>query len=315
MRGDGSRRFLTTSLLAAKAAPLMVGGQAVMEGVLMKSRHHTATAVRKSSGKIVVHHRREVSFAERTGIGRIPLLRGVFILFETLIVGIRELNWSANQAADEEEQLSTTELVLTLALSIIFALTLFKLLPLFLATLLTSWLGGGSVMLSLFDGAIKFLIFVLYLAIIALLPDVRRLFQYHGAEHKSVNCYEANVPLTPKNAKRFTAKQARCGTTFMVYVFALSILLYLFIPFSYGFWANFGLRIALLPVIAGIVYEWTRFSGKFFSRSVCIRVLSAPGMAFQKLTLREPDEKQLEVAIAALKRVLVEEKKTQKKAA
>jgi uncharacterized protein YqhQ len=194
-----------------------------------------------------------------------------------------------------------------------FALALFKLLPLFLATILTAHYSGGNWTLNLLDGGIKFALFIGYLLLIGLLSDVRRLFQYHGAEHKSVNCYEAKARLVPKQAATFTKKQPRCGTTFVVYVFVLSIFLYLFIPFGTGFWTKYLLRILLLPVIAGIVYEWVRISARFYSRSAFVRVLSAPGMAVQALTLREPDEQQLAVAIKALQKVLYEEQKEKKR--
>jgi uncharacterized protein YqhQ len=294
--------------MAAGRAPLLIGGQAVMEGVMMKSRHHLATAVRKEDGSIKLRHQREESFAERHRLDKIPLVRGVVILFETLILGLRELNWSANQAVDEEERFSPWELALTLVISLAFALALFKLLPLFLATLITMQSGGGNWTLNLLDGLIKFLVFVCYLLLIGQMHDVKRLFQYHGAEHKSVNCYEAGKGLTPRNAKWFTKRQARCGTTFVVYVFVLSILVYIFIPFGASFWTKYLLRILLLPVIAGIAYEWIRVAGRYYAKSGVVRAVSAPGMAVQALTTREPSAKQLEVAIAALKVVLKEEK-------
>lgn len=286
------------------AAPLMIGGQAVMEGVMMKSKHHLATAVRDPKGRIVVRHREGRSFAERYRLDKIPFIRGVFVLFETMVIGMRELNWSANQAAGEDEKLRPWELVATLVVSLILALFLFKLLPLILASIITSRADGGNWMLNILDGLIKFAIFTLYIVAIGMMKDVKRLFQYHGAEHKSVNCYEAGTTLTPKNAKRFTKKQARCGTTFVVYVFVLSIFLYLLIPFGSSFWMKYLLRILFLPVIAGIVYEWVRVSGRLYCRSAIVRFISAPGMAVQALTTKEPDLKQLEVAITALERVL-----------
>jgi uncharacterized protein YqhQ len=302
------KRLFAAVVLGAKQAPLVIGGQAVMEGVMMKSKHHLATAVRNPKGKISLRHRKERSFAEKTGIHKIPFLRGAVILFETMIIGLRELNWSANESiGEEEEKLSTWEIVITLGLSIVIALALFKLLPLFLAARITEFVDGGNWMLNLLDGLFKFSIFVGYIVTIGFMKDVRRLFQYHGAEHKAVNCYEAGKKLTPKNAQRFTKKQARCGTTFVVYVFVLSIFLYLLIPFGSGFWSKYLLRIVLLPVIAGIAYEWIRFAGKCYANSRIVRWISAPGMAVQSLTTKEPDLSQLEVAIAALEKVLKKE--------
>ncbi len=303
-------RLFSAFIAGAKQAPLLIGGQAVIEGVMMKSKHHLATAVRTPDGRISVRHRKETSYAERHGLDKVPFVRGVFVLFETMIIGFRELNWSANESmGEEEEKLSAWEIGLTLAFSVILALALFKLLPLFLATIITEQAAGGNWMLNLLDGGIKFLVFVGYIVAIGQFKDVKRLFMYHGAEHKSVNCYEAGKRLTPKNAKRFTKKQARCGTTFVVYVFVLSIFLYLFIPFGSGFWTKYLLRIALLPVIAGIVYEWIRVAGKCYKNSRLVRIISAPGMAVQALTTREPDLQQLAVAIASLEKVIKAEAK------
>jgi uncharacterized protein YqhQ len=314
-----SRRFshLVSLFLTVVKAPLLIGGQAVMEGVMMKSKHHLATAVRSPKGKMVLHHQTQMSFAERHRLDKVPFLRGIIMLVETLIIGMRELNWSANQAlGDDEEKPAPWTLGVVFLVSILFALALFKLLPFFLAKLLTNSLAGPdwtlmsrNWMLNILDGVIKFAIFISYILLITLLPDVRRLFEYHGAEHKSVNCYEAGERLTPKHAKRHTKKQPRCGTTFVVYVFVLSVFVYIFIPLGSSFWTNYLLRLLLLPLIAGIAYEWIRFAGRCYSKSVIVRWVSAPGMAVQSLTTREPDLKQLAVAIAALKRVLSEERR------
>ena len=275
----------------------------------MKSRRHLATAVRKENGKIVLHRVSKLSLTERTGIHRIPLVRGAFVLFETMIVGMRELNWSSDQALGKEEKSSGWAIGLVLLLSLGFALALFKLLPLYLASIATRAADGGNWMLNLLDGLFKMVIFVLYILLISLMPDVVRLFQYHGAEHKAVNCYEAGKPLTAKHAKGFTLLQPRCGTTFVIYVFALSIFLYALIPFGTSFWLKYLLRLVLLPVIAGIAYEWVRFAGKYYRKSMVVRAISLPGMAFQRLTTREPNLAQLAVAIAALKDVLGKERR------
>ncbi|RME31646.1 DUF1385 domain-containing protein [Candidatus Woesearchaeota archaeon] len=302
-------RFTKALAVAAQHAPFLIGGQAVMEGVMMKSKHHLATAVRKQDGSISVRERKEESILDKYPFLRIPFVRGAIVLFETLIIGLRELNWSASEAYDEEEKLSTWELTLTMVLAILFALALFKLLPLFLANLITTRTSSGNLVLNLLDGGIKLLIFVGYLLIIGQFKDMKRLFAYHGAEHKSVNCYEAGAKLTPRNAKKFTRLQARCGTTFVIYVIALSIVIYLFIPFGSSFWEKYLLRIALLPVVAGVAYEWVRFSGKRYKDHAWVRFLSAPGMAFQRITTREPDLKQLAVAITALEKVIKREEK------
>lgn len=307
------RLFKQNSAFLLAAAPLVIGGQAVMEGVLMKSKHYLATAVRKPDTTIIVRSRREESFLERHRLTKIPLLRGIVILFETMILGMKELAWSANQALDEEgEELTTAEILFTLAFSVILVLLFFKLLPLFLATFITKNAAGGNWMLNLLDGTIKLSLFIAYLLLIGTMKDVKRLFQYHGAEHKSVNCYEAGKRLTPRNARSFTKKQPRCGTTFILYVFVLSIIFYLFIPFGSGFWMKYLLRILLLPIIAGVVYEWVRIAGRYYHKSRLVRVISAPAMAVQALTTREPDLKQLAVAITALQRVIRLEKNAEK---
>ncbi len=307
MRDTPARRGRLIVFLAAQQAPLLIGGQAVMEGVMMKSAHHLATAVRKADGSIKLHERRETSVLDRHPVLKVPLLRGAITLFETIIIGFRELNWSTNEAYDGDEQLSAWELTLTLVLSVVLALALFKLLPLFLATIINRRVTGGNFLLNLLDGGIKLAIFTGYLLLMGQFSDMKRLFAYHGAEHKSVNCYEAGDPLTPRHARRHTRLQPRCGTTFVIYVIALSIVIYLFILFGTSFWEKYVLRILLLPVVAGVAYEWLRFAGKAYYRRRWVRLLSAPGMAFQRITTREPDNKQLAVAIAALKRVLLRE--------
>ena len=309
-------RSLTNSLvLAAKSAPLLIGGQAVMEGVMMKSMNHVATAVRKPNGKIKVKHTKHSFLSVKYGLIKIPFVRGVFVLFETLILGLKELNWSTNEAFDEEhEKLTAWEIGFTMAISILFALGLFKLLPLFLANVITKMNDGGNWMLNILDAVIKLTVFVVYLLLIGLMKDIRRLYGYHGAEHKAVNCYEAGRKLTPRNAQTFTRLQPRCGTTFVIYVLFLSIALYLFIPFGSSFLSKFLWRIVLLPVVAGIVYEWIRIAGKYYYKNAFVRWISAPGMAFQRITTREPALRMLEVSIAALDKVLQKEASAKQKA-
>lgn len=276
-----------------------------MEGVMMKARNKIATAVRTPKGEISVRQRTHTSFAERSGLQRVPFVRGVFILIDTVVIGLQELHWSTNESiGEEEEKLSQWELTITIIFSLLLALGLFKLLPLYLASVLTQVIGAGNWTLNLADGVLKIGLFILYIGCISLMSDVKRLFQYHGAEHKAVNCYEAGKKLTPRNAQTFTLLQPRCGTTFVMYVFVLSIFLYVLIPFNTSLWLKFLGRIALLPVVAGISYEWIRFSGSHYSSSIIVRVLATPGLWMQRLTTKQPDTKQLAVAIAALKKVI-----------
>lgn len=296
-----------------KSNCLMIGGQAVVEGVMMKSSNYVSTAVRKPDGKITFRTTKSKSWVEKFKINKIPFVRGFFILFETMILGLKELTYSANEAMNEEEteneELGFWEMVGTFAFSILMVILLFKLLPLAIANYFAK---DNNWLLNLIDGVVKISVFIIYILLISLMKDVKRLFQYHGAEHKSVNAYESIKDinkLTPKIVKKFTKAQPRCGTTFIIYVLFLSMFVYILIPLNYGFWIKLLLRIALLPFIAGIAYEVIRFAGKYYYKSLIVRIISSPGMFFQKLTTKEPDEEQMAVAIKALKEVIKAEEK------
>jgi uncharacterized protein YqhQ len=298
----------------------MIGGQAVIDGVLMRTPKEYAVAVRQPDGKIVVKKEKYVSATKANKFLGLPFVRGIIILFETLILGYKALSFSANKSMEEPEkkkgraikgkdgqgmkkqEIGALELGITLALSIIFALALFKFLPLFIATLLKDKIGGSNLLFNLIDGVAKFTIFILYLVIISSMKDVRRVFEYHGAEHKVVYCYEAHKKLTVENVIKESKAHPRCGTTFMLVVLLLSIIFYLFIPFNMNFWLKLLIRVLFLPIIAGISYEWIKLAGKH-SHSRISKILSAPGLWVQKLTTREPDKGQIEVAIASLKAV------------
>lgn len=298
---------------------LAIGGQAVIEGVLMRTNEKYAIAVRQPNGRIIVKKEKYVSRTKKNKFLGLPLIRGVIMLWETLILGYKALTFSANQALVDEEQgkknkskakkekekqeLGTPELVITLIISILFALALFKFLPLLIATFFKNKVGGSNLLFNIIDGAAKFTILILYLVAISMMKDVKRLFQYHGAEHKTVHCYEENKKLTVENVKKDSKAHARCGTTFMLVVLFLSIIFYLFIPFNTNFWLKLLIRILFLPIIAGISYEWIKFSGKH-TDNFFAKILIGPGLLVQNLTTREPDDKQIEVAIKALKAVV-----------
>jgi len=292
---------------------LMIGGQAVIEGVMMKSKDFVSTAVRKPNGKISVRTRRTSSWVTKLNLNKIPFIRGVLVLFETMILGLKELNYSANESLDEEnEDLGFWEITGTLLFSLFIIIVIFKLLPLAIANFFAK---NNNWLLNIIDGVVKISIFIIYLLLISLMKDVKNLFKYHGAEHKSVNAYEhyKNInKLTVKRVKKFTRAQPRCGTTFVIYVLFLSIFVYVLIPLNFNFWIKLLLRIALLPVIAGIAYELIRFAGKYYYKSLIVRIISSPGMFFQKLTTKEPNEKQLAVGIKALKEVNIAKKKEEK---
>jgi len=267
-----------------------IGGQAVIEGVLMKNDEKIAIAVRRPDHKI--------SVTKRLKFLGWPFFRGTVNLVEMLVIGINALNYSANESLGEEEaKITKTEFAVTTVFAIAVAVGLFILLPLYL-TKITQTKG---ILFNLIDGIIRIIVFVLYIFAISLMKDVRRLFQYHGAEHKVVNCHEANDKLTPESVKKYTTVHRRCGTTFLLIVLVLSILIFSLIVTD-SFWIKFGARILLLPVIAGIGYELLKLGARF-PKSTLLNILIWPGLMLQKITTREPDKKQIEVAIAAFKAV------------
>ncbi|MCF7871574.1 DUF1385 domain-containing protein [Candidatus Woesearchaeota archaeon] len=279
---------------------IKIGGQAVIEGVTMRSENYVCTSVRKENGTIVSKIRAFNSVSKKYKPLGWPLIRGMVNLVEMMSIGFSELQWSGNQSVDENEELSKKEIFLTIAISIIFGVALFKLFPWFLANSLSNLMKSNYFILNVMDGILKIIIISLYLYLISLMADVKTLFRYHGAEHKVVNCYEHKKKLTPKNAQKFTTLHPRCGTTFVIIVFVVSIFVYILLPQSLDFWSNLLIRVLLLPLIAGISYEIIRFSGKYYEKNLFVRIVMWPGLQFQKLTTREPTLKQLEVAINSL---------------
>ncbi len=295
---------------------ITAGGQAVIEGVMMRSTNHVAIAVRKPNNKISLKKDKLKPLGEKCKILAWPFIRGVFNLGEMLIYGIKALNYSANESTEEEEeQLSSWHIAVSLVIAFAFAILLFKFVPLLLAQLASNtfaFVKDHYIIFNLIDGLSKILLFVLYVLVISAMKDVNRLFQYHGAEHKAVHCYEAKKKLTIANVKKFSTLHPRCGTSFILIVLVLSILVYTFIPQSFSFLGKLGLRLAFLPVIAGISYELLRLAGKF-SDNIIMRIVVWPGMMVERITTREPDRHQIEVAIKALDAVLNEVKKDSKK--
>lgn len=278
-----------------------VGGQAVIEGVMMRNGNKIAVAVRKGK-KIIVKKQKIKSITERKP-WKYPIIRGAMGLFETLSVGIKTLNWSAQIASGEEDKKeSAWAFIIAIIMATAFALIIFKLIPLGIAQLFSKWGFRGRLAFNLIEGISKIAILVAYIWAIGRLKDVKRLFQYHGAEHKAVNCYEAKNPLTVTNAMKFPTIHPRCGTSFILFVLLISIIVYIFVPMNFSFGLKYLLRIALLPLIAGIAYEILKLSAKY-QKNVLVRILMKPGLALQGLTTNEPDKKQMEVAIKALKEV------------
>jgi uncharacterized protein YqhQ len=283
-----------------------IGGQAVLEGVMMRSPSAWALAVRKPNGEIA-----DVNFSIRSPMARhrifrLPVIRGVVALGESLAIGFRALAISANYAAQEEDEdgevsteISRGALIFAFAIAIGFAVMLFKVTP----ALLTSWLpieGTGAFVVV--EGLIRVALFIAYLSVISLLPDLRRVFQYHAAEHKAINALEAGEQLEPQTVQRYSLIHPRCGTAFLLYVMVIAIFVFAFVGQPAWYWL-IASRILLLPVIAGLAYEVIRFAGKH-SDNPALMTLLAPGLWLQRLTTREPTLDQLEVSIRALKEVL-----------
>jgi len=287
-----------------------VGGQAVLEGVMMRGASNWAVAVRKPDGDIAEVHQPIKSPMARHWVFRLPVIRGVVALGESLSIGFRALAISASYAAAEEAkegeeseevntELTRTQLIFAFAIAIGFALLLFKVSP----ALITDWIGIQAGWFVIVEGAIRVTIFVLYLFLISLFPDLRRVFQYHAAEHKAINAYEAGEELKPEIVQRFSLIHPRCGTAFLLWVMVIAIFVFAFFGRPSWYWLIVT-RIVLLPVIAGIAYELIRFAGKHQNNRILTSLL-APGMWLQRLTTREPSLDQIEVSIRALKEVLL----------
>lgn len=288
-----------------------VGGQAVIEGVMMRGSKCTATAVRLEDGSIVVNKEEYVPYTKRNKILNIPILRGFITLIESLIIGIKTLNYSASFFEDEEQESKfdkwvknkfkekTTNIVLgfSLILSIAFSVMLFFILPTFITNFFSKDT-DNVIVLNLLEGLIRVTIFLIYLVIITKMEDIYRVFQYHGAEHKTIFCYENEDELTPEICSRYGRLHPRCGTNFIFLVFIISILLFSLIPWS-SLLERVAYRVLLLPFVSGITYELIKWLGK--NNNFISRAIAYPGLMLQKLTTKEPDLSQLEVAITALK--------------
>jgi uncharacterized protein YqhQ len=283
----------------------LIGGQAVMEGVMMRAPHSYCVAVRKPSGEIVCQEAPLAKVSAKYPIFKYPLVRGVGSLGQALWLGIKALQFSANAALDEGDQGKGSPEIpgwlmgLHLTFSFVFFVFLYKLVPLWLATRLGAWQPKlqGRIAFNMVDGVIRIVIFLGFLYAISLWKDIRRVFEYHGAEHKVVFNFESGEPVTVANAQRFTTFHPRCGTSFLLVVMMISMAVYTLLPFD-GFLARFLARIALLPVIAGLSYETVRFAAR--RRSSLMATLTAPGLWLQRITTKPPSDDQTAVAIRAL---------------
>jgi uncharacterized protein YqhQ len=293
------------------------GGQAVMEGVMMRGSKSMAVAVRAPDGEIVVHSEPLNKFVYGGWIAKVPLLRGITMLWDTLVLGIKTLMFSADIAIQEvaapqadgaqdapESVFSTSVAWGTVLLSLAIAVGVFFMLPALLAKLVDRYI-ASAILSNLIEGLIRLAFVLAYIWGVGFLPDISRVFAYHGAEHKTVHAYEAGDPLTVNAVRKHTTAHARCGTAFILVVMVISVLVFSLLGRP-PLLLRLASRVVLLPVIVGISYEWLKFGARH-AQSWWVKVMLFPGLALQKLTTREPDDAMLQVAIAALKRVLQED--------
>ena len=309
-----------------KKIDFAVGGQAVIEGVMMRSPNSIVISVRKQNGSIKTQERMYRTLTQRIRALNVPLVRGVINLFEMMVLGTKAINFSANEFVDEtpkdvqpkkEPKKSVTLKVveaLTFALSLVMALALsiflFKFLPLYITTGLEKYsqtIQDNWIIFNIIDGILKTTFFIAYIFLLSLFPSFRRIFEYHGAEHKAVFTYEQSLPLTVENARKQTRFHPRCGTSFVLIVFVISILVYTFIPKQPDFTTNLLNRLAFLPLIAGIAYEYLKISARYTHKK-WTALFVAPGLWLQRLTTKEPDDEQIEVALNSMKIALEKEK-------
>jgi uncharacterized protein YqhQ len=288
---------------------LKVGGQAIMEGVLMRSPNFWGMAVRTPQGDLDVQAEPFNSITKKSKLFRLPIIRGFLSLAETLWLGMKVLTLSTNIALGEEEDLSKKEIGVTLVFGLVLAFLLFLAAPVF-ATKGVEMLLGDSIenpiLFNLVEGAIRIGIFMLYLVgITAVSKDIKRFFAYHGAEHKAIKVYERGEELIPENARKLDTSHVRCGTSFILYVLVLSILVFSLLPIDWWVWAILS-RVIVIPLVAGIGFEFIMWSARNQGNSV-VRALTWPGLQLQKLTTREPTDDQVEVAMASLTKVLAKE--------
>jgi uncharacterized protein YqhQ len=305
--GADPLRMPDGALVAKRDAP--VGGQAVLEGVMMRGVSTWAVAVRNPEGQIELSSEPLVPWAKRHRLWRLPVLRGVVALGESLKIGFRALAISANAQMEEDDEGKKEEIGgwvwgLTIVLSMALAVGLFFVVPVGLTSLIKDQL-GNAFLFWLVEGTLRTAIFIAYIVAISKLPDLRRVFEYHGAEHKTISCYEAEDELVPRRAKLYSRLHPRCGTSFLLIVMVLAIFVFAPIGLPAWYWL-LASRILGIPLIAGLSYEVIKWAGKN-RRKRWVRAVMWPGLMLQNLTTREPDEEQLAVAIAALEKVLAEE--------
>jgi len=303
---DQGYSLSNSSIPKKRGGPLRVGGQAVIEGVMMRSPSSMAIAVRRPSGEIVVRRERLNFFSEKKFFSKLPLFRGIINLLSALVLGVKALNFSANQSLEEEKEVSSWTMGLTLTFALCFGIFLFFLIPLFL----TKWLrfaipmiSTSGILFNVVDGIIRLIIFLAYLWAISFFKEIRRIFEYHGAEHKSIFAFESGEVLMADRVKGFSYLHPRCGTSFLLIVMVVSILVFALIPHHLSFGYKVASRVVFIPLIAGLAYEIIRFADQK-RENKGIQYFIKPGLWLQRLTAREPSDDQIEVALRALHEVL-----------
>jgi uncharacterized protein YqhQ len=310
------RLFTHTQLMPVleSGEETLVGGQAVIEGVMMRAPHSYCVAVRKPGGEIVVQEMPVPRMSEKYRIFKYPIFRGVGTLAQAMSLGVKALRFSANAALDDpkagqkKQELSGWAMTLNMVFSVAFFIFLYKFVPLYTVTALERWFPSleGRVAFNAADGVIRLGIFLAFLLLISRMKDIRRVFEYHGAEHKVVFNFESGEPVTVENARRFTTWHPRCGTSFLLVVMLVSTAVYTILPVD-GFVAKFAARVLLLPVVAGLSYELIRFTAK--RRASVLATLTKPGLWLQRVTTQPPSDPQTEVAVHALERAMALEKR------
>lgn len=302
---------LTSAMPAAagdRNVDMLIGGQAVIEGVMMRSLTGYSVAVRQANGNVAIKQDKLASVTAKYPFLKVPVLRGSVVLIQSLILGIRALNYSAavsSETPEGEQEMSSAAVAGSMVFAMLMGVGVFILAPLGLTNLIRRFLmpAMSNFEFNAIDGVIRAIFFFVYIVSISFMDDIRRVFQYHGAEHKTVYTFEANEDLTVENARKKSTLHPRCGTSFLMFVLVISIVVFSLVPSTVPFYVKFLARVVLIPLIAGIAYEIIRFSARHLANPVC-RVMTRPGMWLQKITTKEPDDAQLEVAITALKTAL-----------
>jgi len=308
--------------------PKNIGGEALIEGVMMKSPRDIAIAIREPNGNIVIDKKPLSSLATKYKFFKIPVIRGAVGMYESLVLGMKSLMYSAEfvEASDEDnanpskidrfferlfgDKVKDIAIYFSVIIALVFGIGLFFLLPNFIAGLVgfNKDKAVGVLLYNVFEGILRIALFIGYIFLVSRMKDIQRVFEYHGAEHKTIHCYEHQEELTVDNVKKYTTRHPRCGTAFLFVVMIISILIFSFTGIQ-NMWVNILARLLLIPLVAGISYEIIKLAGR--SCHPVVRLISMPGLMLQRFTTREPDDKQIEVAIAALKNVIQVDKPTE----